>query len=124
MNRKGFKTMALSIALILCFAMTAFGALTLSITRNIGTADSLERIRDFTVTFDSSYATGGEAFVASDIGISSIYSMACTNVVSGMIAIYNFSSSIKVFQIISPPQEATAASDLALFVFRCRATGK
>ncbi len=120
--KRNFKVMALAMALVLCLAVTSFAAITISITRNFGTADSLERVRDFTVTFDSSYPTGGEAIVVSDIGFgTSIYNLTCNNT-SGYTVSYNYVSALVVYDVSG--YQVANTKDISDLAVRCRATGK
>ena len=126
--KRNFKVMALAVALVLCLVVTSFAAITISITRNFGTADSLERIRDFTVTFDSSYPTGGEQILASDVALGSLYNVACQPT-SGYTISYNYVSALIIYDISGGATGATAhqlanGTDISNLVVRCRATGK
>jgi len=127
MRKSVFKILAMALVLVLCIGSLAFATLSVTITRTLGTVNSLERIRDFTVTFDNSYATGGEAFVASDIALASIYSFACQPT-SGYTISYNYVSSILVYDISGVASagvhEVDNARDLSALTTRCRATGR
>lgn len=86
-----------------------------------------------TVTFDSSYATGGEAFNVSDIGLTYLYDLRVapdgTNATSTNVLSWNKSSSaptIKAFWSAaagSSLSEITAATNLSTMTARYEAIG-
>jgi len=122
MKKNGIKVAALAIILVMCMVVTAFAAISVSITRNFGTADSLERTRDVVITFDSSYPTGGEAIAVSDIGLgTSIYNMTC-NHTSGYTVSYDYVSALFVYDVSG--YQVVNGTDISNLAVRCRVTGK
>lgn len=92
MKNKLFALVALILALSLVVAPALQAGLTVTFVRTIGDTDDDYRIRDFTVAFDSSYATGGESLSAANMALSSVHSVTCEDE-DGYTAQYDYTNS-------------------------------
>lgn len=123
MKKNWVKVIAVVMALVMCIAVTAFAGVTVSITRNIGTIDSLEKVRDFTVKFDSSYPTGGEILLVSDLALTTLHSFSCEKSTAGYAVAYDHVSRIIMYDV-SAAFEVYNTKDVSNVTINCRATGK
>ncbi len=90
--KKTLSTLFIVLALILSFTMIA-DAITVTINRNIGNTDSVERVRDVTIAMDSSYPTGGESLTIADLALgSAVWSMDCA-INDGLTFKYDYTNS-------------------------------
>lgn len=67
-------------------------AITVTINRNFGDANSEQRIRDVTIAMDSSYPTGGEALAASSLALVTVYHVSC-DINDGYLFQYDYTNS-------------------------------
>lgn len=91
------------------------------------------RVRFFTVTWDSSYATGGESLTAGDVGLQRIDFLvaepaAASAGTSAHVVKYDYTNSkLQAFEtgaaVDSPLKEATAAADLSATPCRIMVVG-
>lgn len=91
------------------------------------------RVRFFTVTWDSSYATGGESLTAGDVGLSRIDFVmaepaAAAAGTAAHVVKYDYTNSkLQAFEtgaaVDSPLKEATAAADLSATPCRIMVVG-
>lgn len=76
---KYFTKAFMVLALLMVFAMGVEAAVTVTINRNFGSADSDYRVRDVSIALDSSYPTGGESLAASVFALATVHNVSCDN---------------------------------------------
>lgn len=119
-NKRLFQIMA-TLLLVLSIVAMAQAALTVSITKRLGEVDSEERTRYMTVTFDNSYASGGESLTASDMALATIHNVSCQPVDQYTFE-YDYASND--LEVWNTSTDAAASGDLATVSTRCVARGK